>query len=100
MEARSDDSRSWLASDDPYGSFADFCASRAAMKTCFVVLEQAEKPVQTSPESFKRILDRKIRFLCVRLAELALTVQLDQSQIHRVTLSPRRAQASSAFDSS
>ena len=42
VEARLINSRSWLASDDPYGSFADYCASRAAMKTCFVVLEQSE----------------------------------------------------------
>jgi hypothetical protein len=38
------DSRSWLASDDPYGSFAAFARRVcAAMKTCFVVLEQSEK---------------------------------------------------------
>ena len=41
--------------------FCSLCASRAAMKTCFVLFEQAEKPALTRPESCKRISDRKRR---------------------------------------
>ena len=80
-----------------------FLHAALGVKTCenlFCGFRQAEKT--GSDES--RVLQTRLRpqnTISLRSsAELALTVQLDQSQIHRVTLSPRRAQASSAFDSS